>query len=97
MENVKTYLLPLGVFIAIAILEALIGVARLQRQARYFDILETTVVVAALVGMWISFRQFARAIPDTASFEGRRRLMLPAWRIAMFGAAGLLIAIRHLR
>jgi hypothetical protein len=98
MENVvKTYLKTLAVVIAIPVLEAIVAMVRLQRQARYFDVFETTVVIVALAGMWLSFRRFTREIDDTASLDVRRRLMLPAWRIAVFGAMGLLIAIRHLR
>ncbi|MGB9072150.1 MAG: hypothetical protein WCC22_05725 [Terriglobales bacterium] len=98
MDNVvKTYLWTLGFVTAIPAFEALLAVARLQRQARYFDVLDAVFVIFALAGMWLSFRQLTRKLDKAIGPDGARRLMLPAWRIAVFGAIGLLIATRHLR
>ncbi|MGB6385757.1 MAG: hypothetical protein WBD25_15070 [Terriglobales bacterium] len=97
MKNVvKMYLSTLAVIIAIPVLEALVAMVRLQHQARYLEIFETALVILALAGMWLSFRQFTRKIDDTMSDDEQRRLMLPAWRIALLGAVGVQITMRYL-
>jgi hypothetical protein len=102
MERVaKAYAQSLGVVIACPILAAITALVRLQRHGNFFDLFETTVVVAALAGMWIYFRRFTRNFDGIQDVDRWRRLVLPAWRIAALGAVGLMfalqVALRHLR
>jgi hypothetical protein len=98
MNNVgRSYLGMLSVVIAMPLLRALLVIARLQRQAKYFDVFEMAVVIFALAGMWLSFRWFTRNLDDLAEPNAQRNLVLSVWRVAVFGALGILIAIPHLR
>jgi NADH:ubiquinone oxidoreductase subunit 4 (subunit M) len=97
----NAYSLSLGVVIAFPVLEVLLVIVRLQRKGNYVDIFDLAIVLAALTVMWFLFRQFAhQRARDLKDVDAWRRLVLPVWRIAVCGAAGLMVAMqlamRHL-
>jgi hypothetical protein len=94
-KSVRLKVSGLLIAIGIPVFEAMRAIMRLERQAKYFEMFETSAGIVALVAMGFYFRQFTRAIDEPASLDEKRRLPLPVWRMTVLGALSFVVAISH--
>lgn len=96
-KTLRRYVLMLSLIAAIAILEASAAMVRLWRLARYWDMLDIGLVIIFVAANLGVFWRFTSKFDEELGPEERRRLILPAWRIAYLGALATWVAVRHVR